>query len=107
VNAEQARARLTAELMAAGSLGDEWRLAFEQVPRHMFIPDTVYRLDRERSGNDLVPLRRAHRPNEWLELVYTDAPIDTQVDDGHPDTARASAGKSPRHRRNRLWSPRC
>jgi hypothetical protein len=47
VNAEQARARLVAELMAAGSLSDDcWRAAFEQVSRHVFIPDTVWRVDK-------------------------------------------------------------
>jgi len=31
-------------------LVEEWRSAFEALPRHLFIPDTVWRVDREAGG---------------------------------------------------------
>jgi protein-L-isoaspartate O-methyltransferase len=48
------------------------------------MPELIYRHERGRPGNDLVPLRRSEHPDGWLDLVYADAPVNTQVDDGHP-----------------------
>lgn len=70
-------------LVASGALDDTWRPAFEQVPRHLFIPDTIWRLDRA-AGGRLLPRHRAADPALWLTLAYQDRPVDTQVDDGHP-----------------------
>lgn len=80
---EQARAQLVSELVAAGELAEDWRPAFEQVLRHEFIPDTVWRVSEQADGR-LMPLRRAEDPDTWLELAYSDAPVNTQVDDGNP-----------------------
>jgi hypothetical protein len=54
----------------------------QAVPRHRYIPDVIYRYERGHPGNDLVPLHRAAEPERWLEMVYSDIPINTQVDDG-------------------------
>ncbi|MGI9003132.1 MAG: methyltransferase domain-containing protein [Pseudonocardia sp.] len=76
-------AELVAKLAAAGTLDDTWRPVFEAVPRQLFVPDTIWRLDPD-AGGRLVPLHRAEDPDRWLALVYRDRPVDTQVDDGHP-----------------------
>jgi len=73
------RRRLTDELAASGDLTPQWRPAFDAVPRHLFIPDLVWREERM-----LVPLRRSDDPATWLELAYANSPVITQVDDGHP-----------------------
>lgn len=80
---EQERARLVTELVAAGLLGDDWRAAIEQVPRHLFIPDTVWQVSDADDGR-LMPLSRDTDPDTWLELAYQNEPVLTQVDDGNP-----------------------
>jgi len=43
------------------------------------------RQDRDADSDcDLVPLRRREDEQGWLELVYADVAVTTQVDDGHP-----------------------
>jgi protein-L-isoaspartate O-methyltransferase len=55
------------------------------VPRHEFIPDTVWREDEDCDDiNDLIPLRRENDPATWLQLAYADQAVITQVDDGEP-----------------------
>jgi protein-L-isoaspartate(D-aspartate) O-methyltransferase len=56
-----------------------WRDSFLQVPRHRFIPDTIW--VRNADGQP-APLRRDDDPAEWLHACYTDAPIAVQLDDG-------------------------
>ena len=79
------RQRMVEGLARQGELDERWRAAFTEVPRHEFIPELVWHHDRE-AGNhcDLVPLRRCEDPQGWLERAYADAPVNTQVDDGHP-----------------------
>jgi protein-L-isoaspartate(D-aspartate) O-methyltransferase len=50
------------------------------VPRHEFIPETVWR----DTGDALVPLHRADDPAGWLALAYGEGFVITQVDDGAP-----------------------
>jgi len=83
VTPEDARARMVAGLAARGALDETWRAAFEQVPRHLFIPEMVWLLDRQARGR-LRPMHREDDQARWLELAYRDAPVDTQVDDGRP-----------------------
>lgn len=72
------------ELTASGHLSPDWRASFLAVPRQWFVPDTIWLVDRTRTGPDLVPLHRDEHPEQWRKLVDgTDAVI-TQVDDGHP-----------------------
>ncbi|WP_116246223.1 methyltransferase domain-containing protein [Nocardiopsis sp. FIRDI 009] len=56
-----------------------WRDSFLKVPRHLFIPDTVW----VRGTDDRpYPLRREDDPARWLEVCYSDAPVAVQLDDG-------------------------
>ncbi|MGH4019050.1 MAG: protein-L-isoaspartate O-methyltransferase family protein [Pseudonocardiaceae bacterium] len=80
---EDRRQSMVAALVKTGRLTPTWRPAFEQVARHLFIPDTIWRLDRAADGR-LLPLHRGTDPEHWLECAYADAPVDTQVDDGQP-----------------------
>ncbi|MGH3771385.1 MAG: rRNA adenine N-6-methyltransferase family protein [Pseudonocardiaceae bacterium] len=72
--------RLVDGLAADGALRAEWRGAFLAAPRHLFVPDLVWR-NRE-GGHDLEPVRRPDQPDRWLELVYRDEPLVTQINDG-------------------------
>jgi protein-L-isoaspartate(D-aspartate) O-methyltransferase len=77
--------RLVDRLVARGDLSEEWKETFLSVPRHAFIPETVWQQDESIDGaNDMVPLSRSDDPEAWLELAYTDDAIVIQVDDGHP-----------------------
>jgi hypothetical protein len=51
-------------------LRTEWREAFLAVPRHLFIPDVMWRSDPDGSRR-LVPLRRADDPMTWLKRAYS------------------------------------
>ncbi|MCP2338625.1 hypothetical protein [Actinomadura rupiterrae] len=96
-------ARLVAELAEAGDLVPEWRPAFEAVPRHLFVPDTVWVED----GDRLLPVHRADDETAWLELCYANEFVITQVDDGVPAGPGQVAGKSPVRRAGPTWWPRC
>jgi protein-L-isoaspartate(D-aspartate) O-methyltransferase len=73
------------ELTARDVLPAEWRDAFLAVQRHAFIPETVWRVDKDTDAyNDLCPVHRAADPDAWLELAYADQAVITQVDDGQP-----------------------
>lgn len=69
-------------LSGSGALTPDWHAAFLAVPRHLFVPDLVWR-DRE-DGSGPQPLRRAEQPEAWLQMVYQDEPIITQLNDGAP-----------------------
>lgn len=71
---------LADELTASGELTKDWRPAFLSVPRHVFIPGTIWR----DNGHTLVPFRRADDPDGWLALAYGAGFVITQVDDGTP-----------------------
>jgi protein-L-isoaspartate(D-aspartate) O-methyltransferase len=84
-DARALRQRMVEDLAQRGELDERWRAAFTEVPRHVFLPELVWRQDRDRAGDcDLVPLRRVEDPQRWLELAYANASVSTQVDDGHP-----------------------
>lgn len=72
--------RLLDDLAASGTLSEPWREAFAALPRHPFIPDTIW----DDSTGELAPLRRADDPDRWLEAAYALDAVITQVDDGHP-----------------------
>ncbi|MFI1199177.1 methyltransferase domain-containing protein [Streptomyces sp. NPDC020883] len=57
-------------------LTPEWKKAYLGVPRHRFLPDTVW------LGNDLTPCDRRKSPDEWLRAAYDDEPVVTQINDG-------------------------
>lgn len=92
---------LVHSLERAGVLTSEWRAAFLTVPREQFIPDTAWRRSADVRGmSDLVPLTRAVDPEGWMDLVYRDDSVITQVDDGHPvgpgGTGRAISSSASR-----------
>ncbi|WP_431959797.1 methyltransferase domain-containing protein [Actinacidiphila sp. bgisy160] len=79
------RARLVRRIVAAGELADpRWRAAFEEVPRHLFVP--VYHRPRSDGGftrlsaDDPDPRGRSR----WLSGAYADVPLITLVRDGEP-----------------------
>jgi protein-L-isoaspartate O-methyltransferase len=76
--------RLVDDLTQRGAASERMAAALRAVPRHLFIPDLIYRHDRGRAGNDLVPVHRGQQPEQWLRLVYADEAVNTQVDDGQP-----------------------
>jgi protein-L-isoaspartate(D-aspartate) O-methyltransferase len=73
-------AELVDELEGSGDLAPEWSGAFRAVPRHLFIPSTVWIED----GDGLVPVHRERDPEAWLDLCYANDFVITQVDDGAP-----------------------
>lgn len=76
--------RLIDELAAAGKLPASWHEPFIAMPRHLFVPDTIW----DGPGQSLRARRRDDDAAGWLETVYHDEPIVTQVDDGAtPETA--------------------
>ncbi len=72
--------QLIEKLATADTLGEDWRPAFEAVPRHAFMPDLTWY--HTRAG--LVPRYRAEDPDGWLSAAYDDDSVVTQVDDGEP-----------------------
>lgn len=63
----------------ADQMPSVWRDSFLRVPRHRFIPDTIWVRDAD---GQPAPLRRDDDPAEWLHACYSDAPIAVQLDDG-------------------------
>lgn len=62
-----------------------WQRALLAVPRHLFIPGTVWVDNDAEPPPALVPLHRERDPDRWLELAYATDYVVTQVDDGHPE----------------------
>ncbi|MGH3429797.1 MAG: hypothetical protein ACRDQZ_19875, partial [Mycobacteriales bacterium] len=57
---------LVEELTGSGELTPAWRASFLTVPRHRFIPETIWcPADR-----GLAPLCRGADPQGWLDRVY-------------------------------------
>ncbi|GAA4919553.1 methyltransferase domain-containing protein [Streptomyces coeruleoprunus] len=80
--AAEARHRLVAALAAAGELADPaWRAAFEEVPRHLFVPYYYVGVmgGYERLWRDDPDPRRRER---WLAGAYEDRPLGTRLRDG-------------------------
>ncbi|MYX02561.1 MULTISPECIES: methyltransferase domain-containing protein [unclassified Streptomyces] len=53
-----------------------WEAAFRGVPRHAFLPGTVW------VGDELAECSRESAPAEWLGHAYADTAVVTQVNDG-------------------------
>lgn len=78
------QSQLVTDLFRSGSLIDPaWQRVFSKVQRHTFIPDTVWR--RNEDGM-FEPFSRHESQEEWLNSIYSDVSIVTQVDDGRPVT---------------------
>ncbi|MGH3972347.1 MAG: methyltransferase domain-containing protein, partial [Pseudonocardiaceae bacterium] len=72
---------LVDQLTDRGELTPAWRESFLAVPRHRFIPDTIWLPN----GRSLSPLRRGEDPRGWLDRAYDRDFVVIQVDDGNPD----------------------
>ncbi|REE96301.1 methyltransferase domain-containing protein [Thermomonospora umbrina] len=59
----------------------DWNALLKAVPRHEFIPETVWIVEPG-GGTIFKPLRRDDDPEAWRALCESDAAIITQVDDG-------------------------
>ncbi|MEJ8648632.1 methyltransferase domain-containing protein [Streptomyces sp. MS1.AVA.3] len=57
-------------------LTPEWEAAYKGVPRHRFLPETVW------LGDQLAPCDRRESPGDWLRAAYADDPVVTQINDG-------------------------
>ncbi|MGH3937372.1 MAG: methyltransferase domain-containing protein [Pseudonocardiaceae bacterium] len=71
---------LVDELADSGELIPAWRTSFLVVPRHQFIPDTIWRT----ADRGLIPLHRVEDPQGWFDRVYDRDAVVIQVDDGRP-----------------------
>lgn len=71
-------AQLAANLARKGAIADElWRRAFEQVPRHLFVP-RFWALDQFNAPVRLVDGADPDRREEWLTAAYRDEFLATQ-----------------------------
>lgn len=89
------QAALLQTLMDEGALSEEWRSPFEQVPRHLFVPDRAWLIEEGRTIID-----RNADESTWLRAAYSDEPIITQWDDGaslgeHSSAAATSSLSMP------------
>jgi protein-L-isoaspartate(D-aspartate) O-methyltransferase len=75
---------LVDQLIDRGELASAWRESFLAVPRHRFIPDTIWLPN----GRSLRPLHRGEDPQGWLDRAYDRDFVVIQVDDGTPDGDR-------------------
>ncbi|GGQ51012.1 protein-L-isoaspartate O-methyltransferase [Kitasatospora griseola] len=92
--AEAGRERLASALIANGSLRSDWFAAYHAVPRHLFVPDTVWpgMADGVRQGD---AVSRREDAAAWWRAVYADVPLTTQWDDGaHLGNSRGAAPSS-------------
>jgi len=91
-------ARLAAALVASGELRDPgWRRAFAEVPRHLFVPRF---LDLDYSGERSVDGATPEQHRQWLERIYSDTTLITQLRasgaDGHGARRPTSSSSMPR-----------
>ncbi|MFI2435549.1 protein-L-isoaspartate(D-aspartate) O-methyltransferase [Streptomyces sp. NPDC018693] len=81
------RAALARELETSGQLTDPtWRKVFEDVPREPFVPE-FWTLDRDGQQRHVT----AADP-DWLDLVYTDDALATQLTDGVATSSSTAPG---------------
>ncbi|MFC5183666.1 methyltransferase domain-containing protein [Actinomadura harenae] len=90
--------RLADQLTHDGHLTSEhWCAALEAVGRELFVPDRA-RCAPDLAGAAPYAIDRSADPRAWLDAVYSDSAIITQVDDGQGDPAggvgRASSSLS-------------
>ncbi|MFE3879550.1 protein-L-isoaspartate(D-aspartate) O-methyltransferase [Kitasatospora sp. NPDC059146] len=66
------------KLVNSGALSEEWVSSVAAVPRHEFLPETIW---ADENGGD-TECSRSESPDRWMKLAYADVPIVTQWDDG-------------------------
>ncbi|MGH3320571.1 MAG: methyltransferase domain-containing protein [Streptosporangiaceae bacterium] len=67
-------------LRDAGELAPQWEAVFQQVPRHLFLPNLVWPFDREHGQYGAID--RTVSPPDWYRSANADVAIVTQWDDG-------------------------
>ena len=77
---------LLAELDAGRPVPEDIAAAFRAVPRELFVPRRAWAAPDVR-GAAPHAIDRDARPREWLEAVYGDVSVVTQIDDGAGDPA--------------------
>ncbi|MET8546372.1 protein-L-isoaspartate(D-aspartate) O-methyltransferase [Kitasatospora sp. NPDC004799] len=82
--AADAQLQLIDRLEASGALTPDWRQAFLDVGRHLFLPDVFW----ASTGGGYERCDRAESPDRWMELAYSDVAIVTQWDGGADDGQR-------------------
>ncbi|MGK5733471.1 methyltransferase domain-containing protein [Streptomyces sp. URMC 124] len=87
---------LASALVEKGVLTSDWLPSLAAVPRHLFVPDTIWpgRAGMNRQSDRIV---RREEPEAWWEAVHRDVPITTQWDDGAydgPGKGRAPSSSS-------------
>ncbi|WP_033328807.1 methyltransferase domain-containing protein [Streptomyces yerevanensis] len=84
--AEELRAALADDLEASGQLTDPaWRKVFETVPRHPYVPE-FWTLTGQGQR------RVTFADPDWLDLVYTDDALATQLTDGVATSSSTAPG---------------
>lgn len=73
---DAANRRLVAQLADNGALDPAWADIFTRVPRHLFVPDRIWK--------NPAWIDRASNAYDWLAEVYGDEPVITQINDGDP-----------------------
>lgn len=82
------RHELAAKLTTAGALGSPaWISAFEQVPRHLFVPTCWH---RTAAGLEYLDSTNPEQRDHWLAVCYSDVPLVTQVDSSGTATSASS-----------------
>lgn len=80
---------LAHELVENGAIrSQEWQAAFENTPRHLFVP-RFYRWTP--CGYELVDGTLEDERNAWLEEVYSDAALSTVLDDAQASIPASSS----------------
>lgn len=89
--------RLAELLVEKGSLSDGgWREAFATVPRHLFLPDVALLPEPpEHPDMRLLDGRSAEQHQEWLDAIYSDQTLITQID-GRPVAEAFSGDQLPK-----------
>ncbi|MFJ9843055.1 methyltransferase domain-containing protein [Kitasatospora sp. NPDC101155] len=64
---------LVDSLRGSGALSADWESTFRAVPRRLFVPDRIHHRGEW--------IDRTERPVEWYELVGSDLPLVTQLDE--------------------------
>ncbi|MFG2909679.1 methyltransferase domain-containing protein [Kitasatospora sp. NPDC048286] len=90
MNAGEQRAALVAALTEKGSLTADWAPSLAAVPRHAFLPETIWADE----GDGDAECSRFAEPERWMRLAYADLPIVTQWDDGAEGRARITPTSS-------------
>ncbi|MGH3938983.1 MAG: hypothetical protein ACRDTG_10170 [Pseudonocardiaceae bacterium] len=82
---------LAGALAASGELrGLAWRRAFEEIPRHLFVPRF---LDLDENGERDIDGAAPDQHRQWLERVYSDTALIAQLRTSGKDIGEDTGGQ--------------